>query len=515
MTTFQQENKYAKLIKTIGISGGAFFLNCAINLILPPYITGHVGADAYGFVSLARHFVQYAVIITTALNSFSARHITVEYHQNKLKNANIYFSSTFFGDLFLGTGLFIILLLCTAFLEQLLQIPVHLVGDVKLLFFIVSFDFFITTVFTVFGTSAYIQNKLDVVSSFKALAYAAEAGLLIFMYRFFAARVFYIGIGLLVQSLILVAANLMIHTKYTPDLLIRRACYSIKAVKRLVVDGIWTSLNTLGETLNTGLDLLVCNLLLTPLDMGHLAIAKTVSGIFSSLFVLVGQAFQPIFLKSYASGDMKTLEKELKFSMKLSGMFSNIAYAGFLILGLVFYTLWIPDQNYQLVYELSVIENMLIIGTGTMFPLYYIYFLTVKKKFPTIVTIIGGLANVASMYMFIRFFGTGVHTVVWTTSVIMFVINFVTNPLYMAHVLNLPWFTFYPNIVRNTLSLAVIILVFKGLSLVYMPGSWITLATCAAFYVCIGAVLHVLVTFDRQEKERILNAMKKKLGLQA
>ncbi len=511
MKTRLPDSKYAKLIKTIFISGGAFFLNCAINLVLPPYITGHVGTEAYGFVLLARNFVQYAVIVTTALNSFSARHITVEYHQNRKQEANVFFSSTFYGDLFLGTGLLLILLLCIAFLEKLLQIPSTLVPDVKLLFLIVSINFFLTTLFTVFGTSAYITNKLDIVSTFKALSYVVEAAVLVLLYTFLPAKVFYIGFGLLLQSFILILANLLIHKKYTPDLVIRRAFYSLTAVKRLVVDGIWTSLNTLGETLNTGLDLLVCNLLLTPLDMGHLGIAKTVSSIFSSLFVLIGQAFQPIFLKSYAQGDIKTLLKELKFSMKLSGMFSNIAYAGFLILGMVFYNLWIPTQNIELVYQLSVIENMLVIGTGIMFPLYYIYFLTVKKKFPTIITIIGGFINVISMYILIRYIGLGVHVVVLTTTVIMFVINFVTNPLYMAHVLNAPWTTFYPNIGRNILSLAVITLAYKGLSMLYMPSSWLSLAFCAAVYAMVGAVLHIAVAFNWEEKTRILGLVLSKL----
>ena len=42
----------------------------------------------------------------------------------------------------------------------------------------------------------------------------------------------------------------------------------------------------------------------------------------------------------------------------------------------------------------------------------------------------------------------------------MAVINFVTNPLYMAHVLGLPWHTFYPGILRNLLSCGMLILLF-------------------------------------------------------
>ncbi len=49
--------------------------------------------------------------------------------------------------------------------------------------------------------------------------------------------------------------------------------FSRDAVKKLVGDGIWSSLNDLGVLLHNGLDLAICNLMLTPLAMGQLAIA--------------------------------------------------------------------------------------------------------------------------------------------------------------------------------------------------------------------------------------------------
>lgn len=506
-----QKNKYTKLLLTILASGGAFFLNCVINLVLPPYITNRVGMEAYGFVTLAKNFVQYAAIVTIALNSFSSRHIAVEYHQGNLKKANVFFSSTFYGDLLLGSGLFAVLLVCIVFLERLIQIPAALELDIKLLFLMVAVHFFISTLFTAFGTAAYIKNKLDVTGMFKALSYAVEAAVLLLLFLLLPSRVYYVGIGLVAQALVVILSNVWIHRRHTPQLVIKRMYYSAAAIKRLVFDGVWASLNNLGETLNTGLDLLVCNLLLTPADMSYLAFSKTVSAIFSNLFVLIGQAFQPIFLKCYAAGDIKGLVKELRFSMNLSGMFSNIAYAGLAVLGMVFFRLWIPEQNTQLIYEVAMIENMLVISSGTMFPLYYIYFLTVKKKLPTIITIISGVLNVISMYVLIRFFGCGVHAVVWTTTVILFIVNFITNPLYMAHVLHVPLTTFFPNIVKNVFSLAVLLAVFKGLTLLYLPDSWITLALSAMALTCIGMPLHMLLTLNREDRRRIVLMVKQKL----
>lgn len=63
----------------------AVAVNYIISLILTPYITENIGTEAYGFVSLAKTFANYASIFTVALNSFSARYISIEYHKGNLK----------------------------------------------------------------------------------------------------------------------------------------------------------------------------------------------------------------------------------------------------------------------------------------------------------------------------------------------------------------------------------------------------------------------------------------------
>ena len=81
----------------------------------------------------------------------------------------------------------------------------------------------------------------------------------------------------------------------------------------------------------------------------------------------------------------------------------------------------------------------------------------------------------------------------------MCVINFVTNPLYMAYVLHMPSATFYPDILRNVLSCGVLTALFCGLSRLYMPGSWLTLILCGGFCALFGAPLHLLIVCSRDQ----------------
>lgn len=51
----------------------SFAVTVGINFFLTPYLVKEVGSDAYGFIGLANNFVQYATIVTTALNSISGK----------------------------------------------------------------------------------------------------------------------------------------------------------------------------------------------------------------------------------------------------------------------------------------------------------------------------------------------------------------------------------------------------------------------------------------------------------
>jgi len=493
--------------------GAAYVVNYGITLVLTPYITNTVGTEAYGFVSLAKQFAQYAVIITTALNTYAARYIGIAYHQKDKGRANVYFSSVFWGDVILASFILTGALWVIFFLGHFLSIPAEIAADVKLLFLLVFVNLWVSTVFSVFGCAAYIKARLDITGVFKTLSYMTNAAVLVISYMLFPARIFYVGIGMIAATLVVACSDFWITKKFTPQLVPRRADFSFPAVKRLVMEGCWASLNSIGDLLNNGLDLIVCNELLTSLAMGQLAIAKTMNTIVQSLYAIVDQAFFPMFLKSYAEGKKERLLDELKISMKISGFLANVAFAGFVALGLSYYKLWIPKEDIPLIYKLTVITILTCIPSGAIHPLYYVYTLTVKKTFPCIVTIIGGIFNVAGMYVLIEYAGMGVYAVAWTTVAVMTVINFVTNPLYMAHVLKVPYWTFYPDIIRNAFSCLVLTYVFRRLSVIYMPTTWLTLILCILVYGIVGLPLHFILVCSRRQWKLLGKLFRKREGL--
>ena len=155
-------NNGKRLVVTLMSTSLATVMSFVVSFFLTPFITSKLGTEAYGFVTLSKNFVSYAVIVSTALDSYATRYIAMEYHNKNFQKANNYVSSTFYGDVIIassivGFGFFFVL-----FMDRFLNISPELVLSVKLLFLLVFINFFLTTVKTDFNSTAYIKNRLDI-----------------------------------------------------------------------------------------------------------------------------------------------------------------------------------------------------------------------------------------------------------------------------------------------------------------------------------------------------------------
>ena len=488
-----------RLIQTMLSSGLAVLIGYAINFTVTPYITENLGVDVYGFVSLANTFTSYAGIVTLALTAFVVRYISVAYHENDMKTAGEYYSSSIFACTMLTAILFVICLVIVANLQVFLKIPTEIVDSVKVLFLIVFLNFSIVTMTTPFGTSAYIKNRLDITGYIRSFSKIIEAAVIVLLFLVFAPKVWFVAVGAVVASLITLLLSCTLTKKLTPELRFSKDCVCLAKIKNLFKNGLWSSVNQLGNVLNSGLDLLVANLMLSPIQTGQIAVAKTIGTIFATLFQTISQPFEPILLKSYAQGDKNEFFQSIRKAMLICGFFGAVAFAGFFALGKVYYTLWMPSQDAKLLHKLTVLTIFNYITDSILRPVYYINTLTVKNKIPCYVTIVGGLLNVVFMFILIQYTELGVYAVVLTTAVIMVGINLFFNPVYAAQCIQIKASSFYLILVRHILACMVMCFVFRLIAMWIQPMSWLALVFGAGIMVMVGAVLYTLINCDLKE----------------
>ena len=493
--------------KTILISGFGAFLTYAINFILTPYITSTIGIEAYGFVSIAKTAVSYADIAMTALTAFIVRYISICYHEKNLKEANLYYSSSVQACFGFAMLLFLTACLITVRLENLLIIPGNLVKSVKILFLIIFFNFVITTMNVPLGVYAYVKNRLDITGIIKISGYILEVGVLYTLFKLMPAEVWYVGIGSLSASLVAMVCNVFAMKKFTPELVYKRDNVSLPKIKNLVKNGVWSSLNSLGNVLNSGLDLIVSNLMLSGTATGQIAVSKTVGTMFQTVFMVVSQPFQPQMIKSYATGKIEEFLASLKKAMIVCGWFANVAFAGFVALGMIYFKLWLPKENTQVLYFLTTLTVINYVTDGVLQPVYYINTLTVKNKIPCWITIIGGLCNVFGMYVLIQNTKLGVYAIAITTATIMIAINLLFNPLYAAWCLKIKARMIYKILVRDLISCAIMLVVFIKIEKLLDPSTWIGLIASALIMCMVALPIHVICMYDRGEIKNLLKKL--------
>ena len=511
----KNSNKGSKIriVMALIVAISAFIINCGINLIITPLVTNTIGVEAYGYVTLAKNFTNYADIMMIALNAYAARFITLAYLRSDKKIFDKYYSTVFISDAIMGLAIFAVGFVCVMNLQRLINITSGLVNDVKLLFLLTFAAFYFTTVSTAFSAIGYVKDRIDLLNIIKIFSYIVEVLIIVFCFILFTPKVSYMGLATACMAATTFIGTFIMSKKLIPEANIRLKDFSFGAAKELVYSGIWNSANSLGNTLNSGLDLLISNLMLSGIVMGQVSIAKTISNTVISFYGVISQPFQPTFLQDYSDKDISRLIDHFKSAMRFSGIITNVIFAGFCAAGLSFYHLWIPTQDVHLIYVLTIIAMIPSITEGCVSPLYYIYTLTLKNKFPCIVTILGGIANITCMYFLLRYTNTGAYAVLLTTAVVMTFINTVTNPIYMSISLKVPKRTFYPSIIRNIVACLVSTLVLCMItSRMTVYVGWGRLILRVVVIAIIGFVVQIPIIFNKTEFKAIMHMLKSRLS---
>lgn len=490
----------------------AIIINFAINFFVVPYVTDNIGIEAYGFVSLSNTFTSYVEVITIALNSFVARYITIAYHRNEYDKANVYFSSTIIANIVLSISVFIPSSLLISKLEHFISIPGDLTQDVKILFLLVLANHLITTLQTAFNVSVFITNKLDLQTRKKCISFIIRAVILFALCYLFKPHVWYVGVASTFMILYLFYQNYLFTRVLTPEFKFSWKNVSFQSIKELFFSGMWNSINNLGNILNSGLDLLISNLMLSPLAMGQVSVGKDLAVMCHTLIITIANTFRPTQARLYAIGEKEKLVRNLKLSMKITGMISGIIISVFFVYGAPFVRLWLQGrEDFELIFNLTLIALASDVAVGVVSPLYYVYTLTNKLKIPSFITIGMGLLNVISMYLLLKYSSLGVYAVVLTT-LILNCVNYIDAPLYSAYCLKVPLKTFYPEIFKHVLSIiANIMIIYPFKKILFITNSWMALIVNCSCCGAICLVITSLIVLNKEEYFLIIRRIFKKV----
>lgn len=480
----------------------------SISFFLTSYLVNVVGSTAYGFYGMANTVVNYALIITTALNSLAARFIGIGVHNNNLEEAKKYYSSVFVGDLVFALIIFIPSCIAIYHLEHLINIPIELVSDVKLLFFIVFLNMCCNVVFAAFGCVYVIKNRLDISAMLQMISNIFKALMLIVLYACFKPSIVYLGTATFLATIVVAAGNMYFSNKLMPGVKLSFAFAKVKAVKEIVTSGIWNSINQLSVVLLGGLDLLIANLMVSAKAMGVLSIAGTIPGVITTCLSALSNLFTPKFLKCFSHNDFDGLLAEAKNSIRFMTVITITPMSFLIAFGMDFFRLWTPNTDLHMLYTLSLLVLVPQFSGGAINSMNYLYTVANKVKWQAIVLFLTGISNVIIVFTLLKFTGMGVYAIAGVSAVMGFMRNFLFNAPYAAYIIKKPLWTFWPDMLKACLCLVIASAIGGIVAHIFVLDSWIKLILIGGCCTVFSGAAAALIVLSKEQKQMLLSKVK-------
>lgn len=501
----------------------SFMVTTGINFFLTPYLTKELGTEAYGFIGLANNFVQYATVITSALNSMAGRFISLAYHRGEKEKASKLFSSVLVADLVIATVMLAAAGILTYFIDSILVIPAStatvtdLVKNVKITFAITFLTFVISVITAVFTTAAYVKNRIDINSIRDIISNLIKVAVIFLFISFGKIKLYTLASATLASGIFLLIANVGVKKKILPDVEVSLKKFRSDLVKMLIAAGVWMSLAQLSNTFLSGLDLLICNLTLGAGLMGILSIAKTIPHSISLLISTLANVFAPHYTILYAKGKISELAEEIKFTSKIVSYILTVPLTGFMVFGYEFFMLWQSGKSsdeIMMIQILSVLTCIQYLFTAHTQCLTMLNSVCNKMKLPVLVALFVGIFSTGSVLLILNFTdvgSNGVYFIAGISSLLMSLRAILFIPLYSAYLLKQQKTTFYPPIIRGWIAFFVLCIIFCGVESFVELRSWISLILVCGSCGILGYLIIFPIMFSKDERKKIISKILKKM----
>lgn len=378
-------------------------LNLVFNLYITPLYINKLGLDVYGYIGVITNLISFLGVMTIVLNSMVGRFYAVAINKNQREEANRYISTAFYTGLGIDLVLLVMLSLITLKLESFIIISPDYLGDVKLAFFLTAIAFLINVISLVNMTGAYALNRLDINNFIRLAMIGIRFIIIMCLFYFFQAKVYYLGISLIVENLFSVCATYITFKKIVPDLKYSVHLFSKKKMLELTSSGFFNAIVLLGDLMMSQALLIVANHTIPAVEVGVLGSCIIIINGLKSLSGAISSAFSPTTLKYYAHSAYDQLIDNSLMAIVIIGFIIGWVSSIFCTMDIRFFTLWLGKDfsNYHLAIICLILPLISILSTSQ----FHVILQALNKLVPySLATIICGCLSIGVMLLLENYF---------------------------------------------------------------------------------------------------------------
>lgn len=463
------------LIGNVGYLG----LTMLVGVLYVPFLVRHLGPAAYGLVPLIATVTTYMNLVTMGLDCAVARSMALALERKDNDSANLIFNVSLWGNLALGAILLIPASLATVYIDQVLRVPPGYEAATRWLFAGTVAAFLLNQIKTPFSVSSFCRNRLDLYTVVATCETLTRVGIVVGLFYFLTPRIEYVGLAILVGTIVSTIGTIWLWKALTPDLRVRLGLFDWKLLKDLCGTGGWALVSQLGLMLYLNIDLLLANRFFGPEQGGRYAAVLLLPTLLRTVSTAVGGIFPPTMYQLYARGDTDELVGYLNSAIKFLGLIMALAVG--LVCGFSepLLRLWLGPAFGNLAPLLFLMAIHLCVNLS-MYPLYAVPLAADRMRAQGLVALGVGIGNLLLALFLMQVCGWGLYGLAAAGAIMLTIRYFLFTPLYAARILNRPYGTFF----RAVLPIVVTTLATIGLCRAILWRSvisnWIELGLAAA-----------------------------------
>ena len=490
----------ARLLPNIGTNILYLTLAAGVGIWQIPYLIRHLGVPVYGQIGVLQAIVNYASLLTFAVTWTVCRYVALHLGKRDHEGANVYFNTAFFSLVLLCAVLLAAAFALRTVVPAWIGTPSGFECDIGWLLVLFVATSCATSLSSPFVSVPFAQHRFDVINVVKALGMAIQVVVLVSCFNLLTTRVIYYGWALLIKESVVLLASAWLAFRLLPSLALDLGRCRRGAFRDMAGMSFWSVVDRVGYLLYFSIDLILINAVLGSEACGRYAPITQLSFLLAMFSLAVVQVFWPIAYEHIAQERIDTLIDHTHRTTRFMGLVLALPVGLLCGLAAPVLTVWLRDPAWAQFSPLLV----LLIGPAIItFPLRHLFSITHglnKVRITALITLGGGVLNLALSLILLTQTPLGMAGVAAATGLSLILRNAVVVPIYTAGILNRPRGTFITGMLPGVLSALALALISAALhatvGLATLPRLLVGGALLSAVYAAIVFVA-VLSKSDR------------------
>lgn len=492
-----------------------FCVQFFISFWVSPFVVGKLGEAAYGFVTLANNFIQYASLFAVAINSMAGRYISIYYNSDQKDKANTVYSTVFWANAVLSVVVLVVASVLIDNIEAVVNVDASLVTDVKITFGLSFANLLVSFLSTAFMTAVFARNRMDLQSYTQILANLLKMGIIVLLFTLLAPHIYYIAIAALVYSLVVLLFHIAWRRALLPGFGLSPKKFSWCELKRVAKSGMWVLVSNLSNLMLSGFDLLIANWFISQAAMGRLSIAQQIPTAVGTLLNFLSSAFSASFTKYVAEGDKQGLVAEVKKTCRILGFLLAPFIALIIVFAPSFFELWLPGDVYdsealEQVYVLMMLVLSNTIVNAFMYNIHSVYIALDHVREYSIAIFASGVISIILTVALVLTTDYKIYAIAGVSTVVLALVNLLWVPLYAEKIIGADRFAFLKSIFPSYVCLFALIALYIVSSHFVSISDWPTFIANLLPLAIIGYAVAFFLVLPKEFRNRIFAILMKR-----